>query len=137
MRSSISIFSPNDFAILLMLSMGRVTVRSMLELNIFSGKNYKIANLRMLITVANMVSKTEMARVVTETKSPLKKDSWPSCTRRRIGTTIKSDIWVAARTVRTRSDTINAKDVVSSTAESAPRMEARAETVEISGCVTQ
>ncbi len=29
----------------------------------------------MLITVANMVSKTEMARVVTETKSPLKKAS--------------------------------------------------------------
>ena len=96
-----------------------------------------LTNLRMLRIAVSTLRARLTSNVTAGMKSPTRNVSWNSWTRRSSGTTTKSEMWAAARTVFTRSESISENDVVRNTAESAPRIEASAATVEISGCDAQ
>ena len=87
--------------------------------------------------VAAAQIKTDRANIIAGTNTPCKNFSWPSWTNNKSGTTTNKDKCVAARTVFTRSESISENDVVIRTAESAPKIDATATVVVISGCENQ
>ena len=76
--------------------------------------------------VAAAQIKTDRANIIAGTNTPCKNFSWPSWTNTKSGTTTNKD-----------KESISENDVVIRTAESAPKIDATATVVVISGCENQ
>ena len=85
---------------------------------------YKFKNFLELQNATKALKAIDTIKTATGTSKPLKKASCPNWTSNSSGTTTKRESCVVARTVLTRSESTSENALVTSTAETAPRIEA-------------